>query len=316
MNKDLLSIIIPVYNEEKNIPVLYKELKEVLGPLDRDYEVIFVNDGSSDGSLRSLKDIASGDQKIKVLSFSRNFGQTAALVCGINSAKGETVVLMDADLQNDPLDIPKLIDKLNEGYDVVSGWRKDRKDTFLTRILPSVIANRIISCLSGVRLHDYGCTLKAYKKDVLKDMKLYGEMHRFIPIYASWLGAKIIELEVNHRPRKHGKSKYNLYRSLKVVLDLVTVKFIANYRTKPIYIFGGAGVILIGLSFLCVFMLIYNKLANDISMIQSPFLILSSLLVIVGAQSILMGLLAEIETRTYYESLNKPIYTVKEKINI
>ncbi|MBU0693814.1 MAG: glycosyltransferase family 2 protein [Candidatus Omnitrophica bacterium] len=311
-----VSVVIPIFNEEENIAQLCKEIKLALESLGRDYEIILVDDGSEDGSLKVLKELASKDRLLRVISFFRNFGQTAALVSGMNNASGEIIVFLDGDLQNDPQDIPLLVKKIEEGYDVVSGWRKQRKDSFLSRCLPSFLANKLISLISGVHLHDYGCTLKAYKADILKNIKLYGEMHRFIPIYAFWLGAKIVEVPVNHRPRIYGKTKYNIGRVFKVILDLLTIKFLAHYRTKPIYVFGGSGLVAIGLSFICVITLIYNKLFHGVSMIQSPFLILSALLVIVGVQSILMGFLAEMQIRTYFESLGKPIYHIKEKINL
>lgn len=310
-----ISVIIPVFDEEENIAALYQELKAVLDSLNTGYEIIFVDDKSRDKSLNALKEIGSKDSLCRIISFSRTFGQTAALACGIENAMGGIIVLMDADLQNDPRDIPALINKIREGYDVASGWRQNRKDPFLNRRLPSFLANKLVSFLSGVRLHDYGCTLKAYKADVLKEIRLYGEMHRFIPIYASWIGAKIAEMPVNHRPRLHGKSKYNMWRTLKVIFDLLTIKFISGYQTKPIYVFGASGVISIILSFACVATLIYNKVAHKISMIQSPLLLLSALFVILGVQFILMGLLAEMQSRTYFESLRKPIYHIKEKTN-
>ncbi len=315
-NKPNISIIIPIFNEESNIDELYKEIKQVIEREKLTYEIIFVNDGSLDKSLDMLKHISSNDGSVKVISFSRNFGQTAALVCGIDFAEGEIVLFMDGDLQNDPNDIPKLLLKINEGFDVVSGWRKDRKDAFFNRRLPSILANKLISIIGGVHLNDYGCTLKAYRASVLKDIKLYGEMHRFIPIYASWVGARIAEIPVNHRPRIHGKSKYNIWRTLKVILDLITIKFLASYGSKPIYIFGGIGLISFLLSFMSTAMLIYNKVIKGISMIQSPLLIISAVLLMVGVQFILMGLLAEMQIRTYFESLKKPSYFIKEKINL
>ena len=317
MNKvTLLSIILPVLNEEKNILEIYRELKEVLDTLEKTYEIIFVDDGSTDRSFEVIKVLAHDDPSVKVIALSKNFGQTAALVSGIDNARGEITILMDADLQNDPRDIPRLLQKIEEGYDVVSGWRKNRKYNLFTRTIPSFFANSLISLLSGVRLHDYGCTLKAYRSKIIKGLKLYGEMHRFIPIYASWVGAKIAEIVVNHRPRGYGKSKYSLWRVPKVLLDLATIKFIAHYRTKPIYIFGGSGIIFILLSIICVIILLYNKFVKGISMIQSPLLILSALLIIIGVQSILMGLIAEMQMRTYFESLGKPTYHIREKINI
>ncbi|MFH1772293.1 MAG: glycosyltransferase family 2 protein [Candidatus Omnitrophota bacterium] len=311
-----ISVIIPIFNEEGNVEKLHKELTDVLTSIKLDYELIFVNDGSTDRSLEILKNTAREDGFLKIISFSRNFGQTAALVAGMDAASGEVVVFMDGDLQNDPKDIPLLTGKIEEGYDVVSGWRKKRKDKFLSRRLPSIIANKLISLISGVHLHDYGCTLKAYRLQVLKDIKLYGEMHRFIPIYASWVGARIAEIPTNHRPRIHGKTKYSINRTFKVLLDLITIKFLSNYGTKPIYIFGGSGLISIALSFVCLTALIANKVIRGASMIQSPLLLLTALLIIIGFQSILMGILAEMQIRTYFESLHKPIYHIREKINL
>lgn len=311
-----VSVVIPVYNEEGSVGRLCQEIHSVLVSLNIEYEIIFVNDGSKDKTIEVLKEMAAGEKTVKVLDLSRNFGETAALVCGVNHASKGIIILMDGDLQNDPKDIPMLLSKIEEGYDVVSGWRKDRKDALLTRKLPSFIANKIISLLCGIHLHDYGCTLKAYRKSVLKDVKLYGEMHRFIPVYASWMGAKIVEVPVNHRCRTTGKSKYNITRAVKVILDLVTIKFLGSYACRPIYVFGGSGLVLVGGSFICLLMLLYNKFVLGISMIQSPLLLLSALLVILGVQSVLMGLLAEMQIRTYFESSQSTIYSIKEKTNL
>lgn len=312
----MLSIIVSVYNEAENISIFCEELHASLEKIGKKYEIIFINDGSSDNSLEILKSIARDAPAIKIISFSRNFGQTAALSAGIAHAAGDIIVMLDADLQNDPQDIPVLIHTIEQGYDLVSGWRQNRQDNFLTRRLPSSAANHLISFLTNVHLHDYGCTLKAYKKDIIKGINLYGEMHRFIPVYASWIGARIIEVPVNHRRRLHGKSKYNLWRIMKVILDLITIKFLSDYETKPIYVFGGSGLAFLGLSFFCIITLLYNKFFLGISMIQSPILLLSALFVMVGVQLVLIGLLAEILIRTYFESAGKPTYYIKERINL
>jgi glycosyltransferase involved in cell wall biosynthesis len=311
-----LSIIVPIHNEESCITRLYAELKTAMENIRVQYEIVCVDDGSTDKSLDILKAIALQDTAVKLIAFPRNYGQTAALVSGKDFASGEVVVFMDGDLQNDPKDIPILVKKIEEGYDVVSGWRRQRKDAFLNRRLPSKIANKVISWVSGIHLHDYGCTLKAYRAEILKDVKLYGEMHRFIPIYAAWAGAKITEVVVSHRPRTSGRSKYGLWRTFKVLLDLVTVKFLYSYQTKPIYVFGGTGIVLFFLSLVFVGMLLYNKFFHGISMIQSPLLLLSALFVIIGVQFILIGLLAEMQIRAYFESLHKPIYHIREKVNL
>lgn len=308
-----LSIIIPSLNEEKNLSVLKKRLSDALLSFNHPWEVIFVDDGSSDGSLNVLQQLAKEDpQHVIVVSLRRNFGQTAAIAAGIDHSHGEVIVLMDADLQNDPADIPLLVEKIEQGYDVVSGWRKDRQDPFLTRTLPSRIANWLISVVTGVHLHDYGCTLKAYRREVITGFRLYGEMHRFIPAYASNVGARIIEVPVQHHPRKYGKTKYGLGRTFKVILDLFTVKFLMSYAQKPIYIFGGAGFILIGLSVLTVVALVIRRLTLGEHLIRSPLLLLSVMLFILGFQSVLMGLQAEVLARTYHESQQKPIYTVRQ----
>lgn len=311
-----ISVVIPIYNEFENILPLYEKLSSELPLLGRDYEVILVNDGSRDGSEIRLVEIAERDKRFKILNLRRNFGQTAAMMAGIDYAKGEIIIPMDGDLQNDPADIKRLIEKLDEGYDVVSGWRKDRQDAAWKRNFPSRIANRLISWISGVHLHDYGCSLKAYNRDVIKGVKLYGEMHRFIPIYASWLGAKVTEIPVKHYARIHGVSKYGLERVAKVVLDLLVVKFFAKYATKPIYIFGGFGIFTIGLSFIFGIYAIYLKLFSNTSFIQTPLPLISITALITGIMSILMGLLAELIMRTYYESQAKSVYLVGSALNI
>ena len=312
----MLSITIPIYNEEGNIELLYEGLVKALEPLGRPFEVILVNDGSSDGTEKLLDTLAAKDPRIKVVHFRRNFGQTAAMMAGIHYASGEIIVPMDGDLQNDPADIGKLLAKLEEGYDVVSGWRQDRKDHALRRNFPSRVANWLISRISGVHLHDYGCSLKAYRRDVLKGVKLYGEMHRFIPIYASWEGGRVTEVPVTHHARIHGESKYGVDRVLKVVLDLIVVQFLARYANRPIYLFGGVGIAAITLSILAGVWAVYLKYFENTSFIQTPLPLLVVMLFVTGGMSILMGLLAEIIMRTYYESQGKAVYLVKSTANL
>jgi glycosyltransferase involved in cell wall biosynthesis len=313
--KEMISVIIPVFNEEKNISPLYGKLTSVFEHISKNYEVIFIDDGSSDDTLSILKPICKKDLHIKFISFSRNYGQTAALSAGIDFSKGNIIIPMDGDLQNDPEDIPSLLQKIEEGYDVVSGWRKDRKDPFLNRRLPSIIANRIISLIGGVYLHDYGCTLKAYRKDILKNVRLYGEMHRFIPIYAKWVGARVSEIPVHHFPRKFGSSKYGVNRVFKVVLDLMVIKFLLSYSQKPIYVFGGTGFLMILGSILSGGYALYLKLFRGVSFILTPMPILCIFLMVLGFLSILMGFLAEVLIRTYYESQGKPTYQIKEMLS-
>src|SRR5689334_14391658 len=307
-----LSLIIPVYNEEKNLPLLYDSIQQALGSIKSSWEVIFVDDGSRDHSFDVLSSLVQKDpEHIRVLSFRRNFGQTAAIAAGIDHACGEIIVLLDADMQNDPADIPMLLAKLDEGYDLVSGWRRDRKDNRLTRTIPSNIANGLISWTTGVHLHDYGCTLKAYRRDALEGFRLYGEMHRFIPVFAHSVGARITEIPVSHHPRKFGVAKYGLDRTVKVVLDLVTVKFLLDYSHKPMRLFGGAGISLIFVSILLLIYLFVRRVFFLISVLGSPFFQISIMLLILGFQSILMGLIAELLARTYHESQSKPTYTVR-----
>jgi len=308
-----ISIFLPVFNEEPNLRPLHGKLDEALAPLNETAEIIYVDDGSTDGSLKVLRELARLDARVRVVALRRNYGQTAAMSAGIDAARGQILIPMDADLQNDPADIQRLIAKLNEGYDVVSGWRKHRKDKMVTRKLPSMLANRLISWIGEVPLHDYGCSLKAYRRDVLKDVRLYGEMHRFIPIYASWAGARVAEIPVEHHPRTMGKSKYGLSRTLKVVLDLMTIKFMASYQTKPIYVFGTFGMIAFAVSLLAGLWAIIRKLEGE-SFIKNPLPILCIVMFAVGVQFLLMGLLAEMLVRTYHESQAKPIYAVRERI--
>ena len=312
-----LSLVIPVFNEEENVPRLYDAIQQALKPIKQKWEVIFVDDGSSDKSLEALKVLAEKDPgHVRVVSFRRNFGQTAAIAAGIDHLQGEVVVLLDADMQNDPADIPLLLAKLDEGYDLVSGWRKDRKDNLLTRTLPSNLANGLISWVTGVHLHDYGCTLKAYRRDALEGFRLYGEMHRFIPVFAHSIGARITELPVRHHPRKFGVTKYGLERTVKVVLDLVTVKFLLSYSNKPIHLFGGAGAGLMLLGAVDLLYLFIRRTFFNVPASTSPLLLVGVMVFIMGFQSILMGLIAELLARTYHESQQKPTYTIRETCNI
>ena len=312
----MLSVIIPIFNELNNITTLAEQIKAVLNDIAEEYEIIFIDDGSSDGSDTKLDELSDADKRIKVIHFRKNFGQTAAIMAGIDASSGSIIITMDGDLQNDPKDIKNLLNKLNEGYDVCSGWRKDRKDYPLKRNLPSKLANWFISKVSGVHLNDYGCTLKAYKRHVIENVKLYGEMHRFIPIYAVWQGAKITEIPVQHHPRIHGKSKYGSERVIKVVLDLLVIKFLEKYAKNPIYIFGGAGILFLLSSFFFFCLMIYYKIAGLKDFIQTPLPQLITLLGLMGFMSILMGFIAEILMRTYHESQNKSIYLVKYKRNL
>jgi glycosyltransferase involved in cell wall biosynthesis len=310
-----LSVVIPVFNEEDNIDELYKQVKAALDQLQRSWELILIDDGSTDTSFDKLSKIAEIDKRVKVIRFVRNFGQTAALAAGIDFASGEIIMPMDADLQNDPADISKLLNKLDQGFDVVSGWRKDRKDTFINRILPSLIANKLISVIGGVPLHDYGCSLKAYRREVIKDIRLYGEMHRFVPIYASWFGGKVTEIPVTHHARRFGKSKYGISRTFKVVLDLITVKFLASYATKPIHVFGIVGIWSFLISVLAFVWMVVLKYCYHTTFVETPLPVLVAMFFMLGVQFILMGLLAELLVRTYHESQGKRIYLVKTALN-
>lgn len=307
-----LSIVIPVFNEQENIGPLYLQLKEALEGLGRSYEIIVVDDGSADRSFALLKELHERDEHLKVIRFRRNFGQTAAFAAGFDHSQGEIVVTMDADLQNDPADIPLLLEKIEEGCDVVSGWRVKRQDPFLTRRFPSMVANWLISGVTGVHLHDYGCSLKAYRREVIEGVQLYGELHRFIPALASWMGVSVAEVSVRHHPRRFGRSKYGLSRTAKVLLDLITVRFLLSYSTRPIHIFGGLGLtgFALGIAFAAYLSFVKFALGQDIG--GRPLLLLSILLMLLGVQLISMGLLGELVVRTYYEALGKPIYTVRE----
>lgn len=311
-----LSIIIPVYNEQDSLQPLHGGLHRALTGSPLSWEIVFVDDGSTDGSPEALEELAASDpEHTRVVELRRNFGQTTAIAAGIDHAQGEVIVLMDADLQNDPADVPILLEKIEQGYDVVSGWRVNRHDRFLTRVLPSRAANWLISKVTGVHLHDYGCTLKAYRREVITGFRLYGEMHRFIPAYASQVGARMTEVPVNHRPRQYGETKYGLNRTFKVILDLFTVKFLISFGNKPIYLFGGAGILLIGLSLITLMVLILRRITIDEHMIRSPLLLLTVMLFILGFQSILLGLVAELLARTYHESQEKRTYSVKRVLN-
>ena len=308
-----ISVVIPVLNEIENLKPLHESLTTALQ--DRSYELVFVDDGSSDGSQEELGRLVELDpEHTRAIILRRNFGQTAAIAAGIDHSYGDVIITIDADQQNDPADIPLLMEKIDEGYEVVSGWRIDRQDTF-TRKIPSRVANWLISKVTGVALHDYGCTLKAYRREVLQGFRLYGEMHRFIPAYAGSVGAKMIEIPVRHHPRRFGKAKYGLERTIKVILDLFTVKFLLSYANKPIYLFGGTGVGLIFISFVMLGVLVYRRIELDEHLIRSPLLLLTSILFILGFQSILMGLIAELLARTYHESQAKPTYSIREVLN-
>ncbi len=311
-----LSIVIPVYNEEKNLPELWEQIRATVVPLGIPWDVTFVDDGSRDQSVSVLKHIQTQDpEHAQVIVLNRNFGQTAAISAGIDHSKGDIVILMDSDLQNDPADIPNLLAELDKGYDVVSGWRKDRQDNKLTRNLPSQIANKLISSVTGVHLHDYGCTLKAYRREILDKVRLYGEMHRFIPVYAHEAGARISEVVVRHHARKHGKANYGLERVFKVVLDLITVKFLMNYAKKPIYLFGGVGISLMGISGLVLIWLALRRIFTQVPVLGSPWFQISVMGFILGFIAVLLGLIAELLMRTYYEAQNKPTYNVREVIS-
>ncbi len=311
-----LSVVIPVFNEEQNIEPLCGRVITVLDELSSlRSELIFVNDGSSDGSEAVLQALAAREFRVKIINLARNAGQTAALMAGFKHARGAVIVVLDGDMQNDPRDIPSLLAKMNEGYNVVSGLRERRKDKFLTRRLPSIVANRIISVVSGVRLHDYGCSLKAYRRDIIKPVRLYGEMHRFIPIYAAWQGARIAEIPVRHHARTAGRSKYGLSRIFKVALDLCVVTFLDRFATKPIYVFGAFGLFGMAVGVLCLLMAVYWRIVDNISLIQTPMPLLAVMTFTLGLVSILMGLLAELIMRTWFESQNKTVYLLKNFVN-
>jgi glycosyltransferase involved in cell wall biosynthesis len=306
-----VSVVIPVYNEEENIELSYQEVSEVLNAMGVMYEIIYIDDGSKDSTLEKLIAISDQDRSVRIIEFRRNFGQTAAMAAGFEHSKNDIVVALDGDLQNDPAEIPKMIEKLNSGFDLVAGWRKDRKDKYLSRRLPSMIANWLISKSTNVRLHDYGCTLKVMTGEIARNIKLYGEMHRFIPALADEMGAKIAEIPVNHRERKFGTSKYGISRTIRVVLDLITVKFLLGYSKRPIHLFGSIGMVSGFLGALILSVITYQRFFMSIPMGNRPLLALGIMLIIIGLQFLVFGLLAEVLARTYYESQNKSIYAVR-----
>jgi len=307
-----VSLIVPLFNERDNVSELAATVETVMDASGMSYELLMIDDGSTDGTGELLRQLQKMHPHLKIIQFRRNFGQTAAMAAGFKHARGEVIVPLDGDLQNDPADIPKLIARLEEGYDVVSGWRRKRQDKLFSRIIPSRLANFLIGAITGVKLHDYGCTLKAYRKEVVEHLNLYGEMHRFIPAIAHWTGARVTEVEVNHRPRARGRTKYGLSRTIKVILDLVTVKFLGSFSTKPLHIFGGIGMLSLFASFLSGAVVLYQKflLIPSLAMNRNPLLILTAMLMMMSAQFLLMGLMAEMLCRTYHESQNKPTYTI------
>jgi glycosyltransferase involved in cell wall biosynthesis len=309
-----LSIVVPIYNEEENIPLLYSEIIEVLDSTNYQYELICVDDGSSDRSVAVLEKLSEDDDRLVVIELRRNFGQTAAMSAGFDHARGNIIITMDGDLQNDPHDIPAMVEKLNSGYDVVTGWRHDRKDPFISRKLPSMMANKLISWITGVGLHDYGCTLKAFRREVTENIRLYGEMHRFIPAIASGMGISFTEVKVNHRVRRFGTSKYGISRTIRVVLDLLTVKFMLSYATRPLHVFGTVGVVSSCIGFATVFVMLVQRQLFGVPMGDRPLLLLAVLLIFIGIQFVTSGLLAELIVRTYHESQHKPIYYVRRLI--
>lgn len=311
-----ISIIVPFLNERENLSQLYNDIVSVMGQVGRTFEILFVDDGSTDGGAGLIEEMSAKDGRIKLVQFTRNFGQTAAMAAGFKHATGKVYIAIDADNQNDPADIPKLLAKLDEGYDVVSGWRRDRKDKFLTRRIPSIIANRLLSAVTGVKLKDYGCSLKAYRAEYIDSISLYGEMHRFIPALAHMAGASVAEIPVAHRPRTKGKSKYGIRRAFKVIMDLMTVKFLSSYATKPSYLFGGIGSVLCLAGTASAIEVIVEKFAIGTYAHKNPFLLLAVFLFFLGVELILMGLIAELLIRTYHESQGKPIYLVRKMVNV
>jgi glycosyltransferase involved in cell wall biosynthesis len=314
VRKIAISFVIPVFNEVESLPELGRELAAACDRLDGPCEMIFVDDGSSDGSFAALRKFQAEDRRVRIVRLRKNFGQTAALSAGFDLARGEIIITLDADGQNDPADAPLLVSKIREGYDIVSGWRIKRKDKLVSKRLPSRLANWIISRITKVRLHDYGCTLKAYRSEVVKPIKLYGEMHRFIPAIASSMGVAVTEIPVSHRPRVHGKSKYNLTKSVRVFLDLLTVKFLLSYSTRPLQIFGLFGLLAGFVGVILAGVLSYQRLVLKVSLANRPVLLLAVLLIVIGFQFITMGLLGEIMVRAYHEAAEKPIYVIRESI--
>lgn len=311
-----ISIVVPLYNEEENVRLLYEEIASVLDTMTCQSEIVFADDGSRDKTLDILENIQQQDPRVRVVSLRRNFGQTAAMTAGFDHASGEIIITMDGDLQNDPHDIPKLIEMLNQGFDVVTGWRYDRQDPFLSRRLPSQLANRLISWVTGVKLHDYGCTLKAFRREVIQNINLYGEMHRFIPAIASGMGISFAEVKVNHRARRFGTSKYGISRTIRVVLDLITVKFMLSYATRPLHVFGTVGVVSSALGLLIGLILTVQRQFFGVGLANRPLLLLAVLLIFMGIQFITIGLLAELVVRTYHESQKKPIYFVRKVLGM
>jgi glycosyltransferase involved in cell wall biosynthesis len=307
-----LSVVIPVRNESPNIGPLCRELLETLGPAGRSFEILVVDDGSTDDSFAQLAEVQKADGRLRLIRFRRNFGQTAAFAAGFAYARGRYIVTSDGDLQNDPRDIPAMVARIEQGNDIVCGWRKDRKDPFFTRRLPSMLANRLISWATGVRLHDYGCSLKVFRAEVVKPLRLYGEMHRFLPAIASEMGVTIDEVVVNHRPRTGGQSKYGLGRTVRVILDLLTVKFLLSYSTRPLQMFGSVGGAMGLVGFVITAWLAYQRLFGYQSIANRPLLLFGILLIFTGVQLITLGLLAELQSRTYHESQNKPTYVIRE----
>ncbi len=312
-NPTLISIVTPVFNEAENLHILYKEIVNALNGRYDNYEIIFVNDGSNDGSIEKLKELSVIDKKVKIVNFRKNFGQSSAISAGFDYSSGEIVVTLDADLQNDPADIPVIIEKIEEGYDIVNGWRKNRKDKFFSKRLPSFFGNKLVSFITGVKLHDYGCTLRGFRKEVVKNMKLYGEMHRYIPAFASRLGIRSVEIPVNHRKRRFGKSKYGLGRTFRVILDLISIKYLLSFSNRPLQIFGSLGLLMMGGGVLSGIYITYEKYALGASA-NRPLLIFTVLLIFLGFQIITLGLLAEMLTRIYHEGLNKNSYTVRNTL--
>ena len=310
-----LSVVIPVYNEKENISHLYKKLNDVLSDLKMRYEVILIDDGSIDGTYNELLKIHKKNSAFKIIKLRRNFGQTSAMSAGFDHSSGEVIITLDADLQNDPKDIPEILNKLDEGYDIVSGWRKNRQDKAITRRFPSVVANKIISSLTGVYLHDYGCTLKAYRREIIENIELYGEMHRYVPAVASWMGVKVAEIPVTHHSRKFGHSKYGVSRTIRVVLDIITIKFLLSYSQRPIQIFGLVGLLSGSVGFVITTYLIIMRIFFGQGLADRPLFILSIFMIFIGIQLITMGLLAEINMRIYHEAQDKPTYVIKEIIS-
>lgn len=309
-----LSIVIPIYNEEENIEPLYSEIISAVGGKYRDFEIIFINDGSRDGSFQKLKTLNKKDKRVKVINFRRNFGQSNAISAGFDYCKGDIVVTLDGDLQNDPADVPRVVEKVSEGYDIVNGWRKHRKDKLFTKKIPSFFGNKLISFITKVKLHDYGCTLRGFRRDVVKNLTLYGEMHRYIPAIASRMGIESVEIPVNHRPRQFGKSKYGLARTFRVVLDLISIKYLLTFSHRPLQIFGGLGLIMMLAGFISGLHLTYVKFFNKEAIWGRPLLFFTVLAVFLGFQLITLGLIAEMLSRIYHEGLNKDVYSIRELI--